>query len=87
LILYICIITSILSTLKQQLADPDYGRTLTGGSVARTRQVIDLPPPQSVDVIEHRVIERYCVHCDAWHTLALDLTGQVIGQSRIGVRR
>jgi hypothetical protein len=53
--------------------------------VARTRQVIDLPLPQPVNVIERRVIERYCVHCDAWHPPALDLTCQVIGQSRIGV--
>jgi transposase len=65
---------------------PDCGRTLTGGSVARTRQVIDLPPPQPVEVVEHRVIERYCVHCDAQKTPTLDLTGQVLGQSRIGVR-
>jgi hypothetical protein len=38
------------------------------------------------DVVEHQVIERYCVHCDADKTPTLDLTGQVIGQSRIGVR-
>jgi hypothetical protein len=67
-------------------ACPDCGRTLSDGSVARTRQVIDLPPPQPVEVVEHRVIERYCVHCDADKTPTLDLTGQVIGQSRIGVR-
>ncbi len=65
---------------------PDCGRPLTGGSVARTRQVVDLPPPQPVEVVEHRVIERYCVHCDAQKTPALDLTGQVLGQGRIGVR-
>jgi transposase len=66
-------------------ACPDCGRTLSGGSVARSRQVIDLPPPQPVEVVKHRVIERYCVHCDAEKTPTLDLTGQVIGQSRIGV--
>ena len=67
-------------------ACPDCGRTLTGGSVARTRQVIDLPPPQPVEVVEHQVIERYCPHCDAWKTPTRNLTGQVLGHSRIGVR-
>jgi hypothetical protein len=54
--------------------------------VARTRKVIDLPPPAPVEVLEHQVIERSCPHCATWKTPTLDLTGQVLGQGRIGVR-
>ncbi len=40
----------------------------------------------SRQVIEHRVIRRYCPHCQRWQTPRLDLTGQVLGQGRFGVR-
>jgi len=51
-----------------------------------TREVIELPPPQAVEVIEHQVMQRWCPCCEAWRSPRLDLQGQVFGQGRIGVR-
>ena len=65
---------------------PDCGYRLRGESLDRTRQVVELPPPQPVEVIEHQVIKRWCPHCGGWRSPQLDLSGQVIGQGRIGVR-
>jgi transposase len=65
---------------------PDCGYRLRGESIAYTREVIELPPPQPVDVIEHQVVKRWCPQCATWHSPQLDLAGQVIGQGRIGVR-
>jgi transposase len=65
---------------------PDCDYPLHGESIAYTREVIELPPPQAVEVIEHQVIKRWCPHCQTWHSPALDLSGQVFGQGRIGVR-
>jgi len=65
---------------------PDCGYKLRGRSIARRRQVIELPPPQAVQVTEHQVIKRWCPHCERWHSPKLDLRGQVLGQGRMGVR-
>jgi transposase len=65
---------------------PECSYPLTGDSVDYTRQVIELPPPQPVDITEHQVIKRKCPHCDQWRAPHLDLRGTVIGQGRIGVR-
>src|SRR5215210_1338220 len=65
---------------------PDCGQRLHGGTLARRRQVIELPEPQPVEVIEHQVIKRWCAWCNRWQAPKLDLRGQVLGQSRIGVR-
>jgi transposase len=65
---------------------PDCGYRLCGESIDYTREVLELPPPQPVDVIEHQVIKRWCPHCETWQRPKLDLSGQVIGQGRIGVR-
>lgn len=59
---------------------------LSGESIDYTRQVIEIPPPPPVEITEHRVIKRKCPHCDAWRSPHLDLSQQVIGQGRIGVR-
>jgi transposase len=59
---------------------------LSGESVDYTREVIELSAPQPVEVIEHQVIKRWCPCCGQWQSPRLDLTGQVIGQGRIGVR-
>jgi len=65
---------------------PDCNYPLRGESVDYTREVIELPAPQPVEVIEHQVIKRWCPHCATWHSPQLDLSGQVLGQGRIGVR-
>lgn len=65
---------------------PDCAYRLSGESIDYTREVIELPAPQPVEVIEHQVIKRWCPHCAGWRSPKLDLAGQVIGQGRIGVR-
>jgi transposase len=57
---------------------------LQGHSLDYTREVIELPDPQPVEVIEHRVIKRFCPHCRRWRSPKLELRGQVLGQGRIG---
>jgi transposase len=59
---------------------------LSGESIDYTREVVELPPPQQVEVIEHQVIKRWCPHCGKWRRPRLDLRGQVLGRGRIGVR-
>ncbi|MDQ2998196.1 MAG: IS66 family transposase, partial [Chloroflexota bacterium] len=59
---------------------------LQGDSLDYSREVIELPEPQPIEVIEHRIIKRFCPHCRVWHSPTLDLAGQVLGQGRIGVR-
>ena len=65
---------------------PDCHYRLRGESLAYSREVIELPPPQPVEVIEHQVVKRWCPHCECWRSPQLDLSGQVFGQGRIGVR-
>ena len=65
---------------------PDCNYRLQGQSVDYRRQVIELPPPQPIEVVEHVVIKRFCPKCQRWRSPQLDLSGQVLGQGRIGVR-
>ncbi len=65
---------------------PECRYRLCGESLNYSRQVIELPEPQPVEVIEHRVIKRYCPRCQRWQSPKLDLTGQVLGRGRFGVR-
>ena len=65
---------------------PKCAYRLGGESIDYTREVVELPEPQPVEVIEHQVIKRWCPHCEAWYSPRLDLSGQVLGQGRIGVR-
>ncbi|MFV0427616.1 MAG: IS66 family transposase [Beutenbergiaceae bacterium] len=64
---------------------PDCGAPLAGGTPKRTREVIDLPPPQVV-VTEHVYLERRCPDCHARCVPAPDLGDQVTGQGRFGHR-
>jgi transposase len=68
----------------EQCPECDY--RLRGESMDYSRQVVDLPPPQPVEVIEHQVVKRWCAHCERWHSPQLDLSGQVVGRNRFGVR-
>lgn len=65
---------------------PECDCHLSGSSLDYSRQVIELPEPIPVEVIEHRVIKRYCPKCESWRSPRLDLSGQVLGQGRMGVR-
>src|SRR5215831_8666904 len=58
---------------------------LSGVHLTRRRQVVDLPPPPPVQVTEHQVFRGWCSFCQTWQEAPLDLAGQVLGQSRIGV--
>ena len=65
---------------------PECNYRLHGHSLDYCRQVIELPASAPVEIIEHRVIKRFCPHCRRWRSPQLDLSGQVLGQGRIGVR-
>ncbi len=65
---------------------PECAYRLSGESLDYSREVVELPPPQPVEVIAHQVVKRWCPHCARWRSPQLDLTGQVFGQGRIGVR-
>lgn len=58
---------------------------LSGVCLARRRQVVDLPPPPPVEVSEHQVFKGWCSFCQTWREAPLNLSGQVLGQGRIGV--
>lgn len=62
---------------------PDCGAPLAGGTVKRTREVIDLPPPRVV-VTEHVYLERRCPDCGKRCVPHPELDGVVTGQGRIG---
>src|SRR5438874_1524224 len=59
---------------------------LGGITLARRRQVVELPPPPPVEVIEHRIYKGWCATCGKWREAPVDLGGQVMGQGRLGVR-
>jgi transposase len=65
---------------------PECSYQLRGQSIDHRREVIELPTPQPVDVTEHQVLKRFCPRCKRWRSPKLDLSGVVLGQSRIGVR-
>ena len=65
---------------------PDCHYRLRGESLDYRREVIELPPPQPVEVIEHQVVKRWCPRCEHWRSPQLNLSGQVIGHGRLGVR-
>jgi transposase len=65
---------------------PACAYALRGQSVAWSRQVIELPAPAPVAIIEHRGFKRYCPVCQKWQTPRVALSGQVLGQGRLGVR-
>lgn len=65
---------------------PECQGHLSGIHVGRRRHVIDLPPPPPVAIIEHEVQRGWCSYCHAWREATLTLAGQVVGQSRMGVR-
>jgi transposase len=67
-------------------ACPVCSSRLGGVSVARRRQVIELPPPPPIEVTEHVVYHGWCSQCGTWREAPLDVSAQVIGQGRMGVK-
>lgn len=65
---------------------PECQYELQGESLDYSREVVELPPPQPVEVIEHQVVKRWCPCCKAWRSPQLDLSDHVFGQGRIGKR-
>src|SRR5712691_2941204 len=65
---------------------PVCANALGGISVARRRQVIELPPPPPVEVTEHVVYHGWCSHCGMWREAALDVSREVVGQGRFSVK-
>jgi hypothetical protein len=59
---------------------------LGGVSAARRRQVIEIPPPPPVEVTEHVVYHGWCSQCQHWREAPLDVSAQVLGQGRLGVK-
>src|SRR6266849_768216 len=65
---------------------PVCASALGGISVARRRQVLELPPPPPVEVTEHVVYHGWCSHCGTWREAPLDVSQEVVGQGRFGVK-
>jgi hypothetical protein len=65
---------------------PDCGVKLRHERTAWTREVIELPPPQQVEVTEHVVYEGHCQRCGKWHHPQLTDEGVTFGQRRLGPR-
>ena len=58
---------------------------LGGVSVGR-RQVIEVAPPPSVEVTEHVISHGWCSACRKWREAPLNVSAQVLGQGRLGVK-
>lgn len=65
---------------------PDCHLRLGGISLARVREVIEVPPPPPVQVIHHRILKGWCTSCQKWQEAPVDVQHEVLGQGRLGVR-
>jgi hypothetical protein len=63
---------------------PDCGTPLAGGTLKRTREVIEVPLAPAV-VTEHVYLERRCPGCGRRCVPPPELAGVVVGQSRLGI--
>src|SRR6266702_2513042 len=68
------------------VACPDCHLRLGGISLARVREVIDVPLPPPVEVTHHQIFKGWCARCQKWHEAPVELRAEVLGQGRIGVR-
>lgn len=64
---------------------PDCGKKLSDGWVHGRRQVIEIPETP-IRVIEHVLIARRCGVCGRRYIPKLDLSGQVVGKGRLGIK-
>lgn len=65
---------------------PECGERLSEGSVYYSREVIDIPPPEPIEVVVHEVRKGWCRQCRCWQKAEVNWAGIVAGNSRIGVR-
>lgn len=65
---------------------PACGEGLTEGHRHYERQVVDIPPPQAVEVVEYQIEKGWCWQCRQWRYPEVDWRGVVVGRGRIGVR-
>jgi transposase len=65
---------------------PECSCKLRKKRVAWRREVIDVPPPQAVEVTEHVVFKGYCPKCGAWKYAKPGESGEIVGQRRFGTR-
>ena len=65
---------------------PMCGCRLQPSQTVRRRQVVDLPPPQPVEVVEYQRHSGWCAKCEQWHTPPAPVAGQTLGRGRFGVR-
>lgn len=75
-------------TIQHRLEQcPDCRYPLQHPQLALRRQVIELPPPQLVEITEHQLYKSWCPRCQKWHHARVNLSTQVVGQQgRMGVR-
>jgi transposase len=59
---------------------------LGGQILSWKRQVIELPPPPKVEIIEHQIYKGWCSHCQKWRSAEPKLSEEVVKGSRFGVR-
>ena len=65
-------------------ACPDCGHKLSGGSVYRTRQIIEIEP-SPVEITDHVIHRRYCGYCKKQILPEVDFSKLALGKRRIGV--
>src|SRR5258708_2380494 len=65
---------------------PECQMRLGGISLARSREIIDVPPPPPVEVTDHRIYKGWCPGGQQWYEAPGDWHEEVVGQGRIGVR-
>lgn len=74
-------------TIQHRLEQcPTCAYPLRHARLAGQRQVIELPPPQPVEITEHQLYKSWCPRCSKWHHAQVDVSTQVVGQGRMGVR-
>lgn len=64
---------------------PGCGGVLTKHKASYSRQIIDIPESQPVEVVEYQIEQGWCASCRKWHTPAVSWP-QMVGQGRIGLR-
>lgn len=65
-------------------ACPDCGHKLSGGSVYRTRQIIEIEP-SPVEITDHVIHRRYCGYCKKQVLPNVDFSKMAVGKRRIGL--